>query len=114
MKMRLTAGAAIFLALASTATAGPAPAEPACREIPDAVRASPLASSYQSGGVRLEKQRGASACTTSGEGLSCLLNDPGRVTVSSGGTVKHFKVPLLARAKVTIRGGDITCKVVRA
>jgi hypothetical protein len=114
MKIRLAAGVAVVLAFGSVAIAGPASVEPACRETSSGVHASPLASSYQSGGVRLEKQRGASACATSSQGLSCLLNDPGRVTVSSEGTVKHFQVPLLGRAKVTVRGREVTCRIVRA
>ncbi|KRA61347.1 hypothetical protein ASD89_04915 [Caulobacter sp. Root656] len=116
MKIRFAAGVVVVLAFTSAAGAGaePATAGRSCQEISGGVRASPLASSYRSDGVRLDKQRGASACRTSAEGLSCLLNDPGRVTVSSDGTVKHFKVPLLARARITAKGGEVTCRIVRA
>ncbi|SFK43409.1 hypothetical protein [Caulobacter sp. UNC279MFTsu5.1] len=114
MKMRLAAGAAVVLAFGSAAFAEPAPVGRACQEVAGGVHASRLASRYQSNGVRLDKQRGASACRTSAEGLSCLLNDPGRVTISSGGTVKRFKVPPLGRAKITAKGSEITCQIVRA
>jgi len=113
MKMGFAAGAVVVLAFTSAAVAEPT-GRRACQEVSSGVRASPLASSYRSDGVRLDKQRGASSCRTSDEGLSCLLNDPGRVTVSSGGTVKHFKVPLLGRARITAKGGEVTCRIVRA
>jgi hypothetical protein len=114
MKMCFAAGAAIVLAFGSAAVAEPAAAGRACQEVSGGVRASPLASSYQSDGVRLDKQRGASSCAASASGLSCLLNDPGRVTVSSGGAVKTYKVPLLGKARVTARGPQITCRIVKA
>ena len=77
------------------------------------MKASILSSSYRSGDVRLDKQRGASSCVTSAAGTSCLLNDPGRVVVSSGGTVKRYKIPLLARAKITAKGSEIACRIVK-
>jgi hypothetical protein len=116
MKMGPAAGAAIVLAFGSAAVAiaGPAPVGPACHEVSGGVRASALSSSYQSGDVRLDKQRGASSCITSAAGTSCLLNDPGRVVVSSGGAVKRYKIPLLGKAKVTAKGSEIACRIVKA
>jgi hypothetical protein len=114
MKMGLAAGAAIVLTFGSAAVAGAAPVEPACHEISGGVKASALSSSYRSGDLRLDKQRGASSCVTSAAGTSCLLNDPGRIVVSSGGAVKRFKVPLLARAKVTAKASEIACQIVKA
>jgi len=113
MKMGLAAGAAIVLAFGSAAVAEPAPVGPACHEVSGGVKASILSSSYRSGDVRLDKQRGASSCVTSAAGTSCLLNDPGRVVVSSGGTVKRYKIPLLARAKITAKGSEIACRIVK-
>jgi hypothetical protein len=114
MKIRFAAGAVVVLALGSPAVAGSAPVGSACHEVSDGMKASVLSSSYRSGDLRLDKQRGASSCITSAAGISCLLNDPGRIVVASGGTVKRYKIPLLGKARITAKGSEIACQIVKA
>ena len=120
MKIGLAAGVAVAVAIAiaiasgSVAVAESAPVGRACQEVSGGVNASVLSSSYQSGGVRLDKQRGASSCVSSATGMSCLLNDPGRVVVSSGGVSKTYKAPFLAKVRITADGDTIACRVVGA
>jgi hypothetical protein len=78
------------------------------------MKASVLSSSYRSGDLRLDKQRGASSCATSAAGTSCLLNDPGRISVTSGGASRTFKTPFLAKVRITAKGGEIACRIVGA
>jgi hypothetical protein len=109
MKIRLAAGVAVVLAFGSAADA--APARRACREISGGVSASPLASSYDTGKVRIEKERGSSVCDGLDGGLYCVISDPGRISVASGGVSKTFALPLLAKARLKVRGAEISCQV---
>ena len=111
MKMRLAAGVAMVLTFGSVALAGTAPAGRACREVSGGVPASPLASIYDTGQVRIEKQRGSSVCDGMDGGLYCVISDPGRFSVVSGGVSKTFALPLWAKARLKVRGDDIDCLV---
>jgi hypothetical protein len=111
MKMRLATGVAAVLAFGSIAVAEPAPAGRACREVSGGVPASPLASSYNTGQVRVDKQRGSSVCDGMNSGLYCVISDPGRFSVTSNGVSKTFALPLLAKARLKVRGGEIDCRV---
>ncbi len=111
MKMRLAAGIAIVLAFGSAAMADAAPVTRACREVSGGVPDSPLASSYDTGEVRIEKQRGSSVCDGMDGGLYCVISDPGRFSVSSGGASKTFALPLLAKARLKVRGAEISCRM---
>jgi len=112
MKMGLAAGAAVILAFgcATLAEAG-ASANRLCREAPGGVPASPLKSTYDTGQVRIEKQRGSSVCDGMEGGIYCVLSDPGRFSVTSAGVSKTFTLPLLAKARLKVHGAEISCRV---
>lgn len=111
MKMRLAAGVAIVLTFGSVAIAGAAPSGGACREVSGGVPASRLASIYDTGAVRIEKQRGSSVCDGLDGGLYCVISNPGRFSVTSSGVTKTFALPFLAKARLKVRGDDIDCLV---
>lgn len=111
MKMRLAAGVAMLFALGSAPLANAGSTGHACREVIGDVPASPLKSTYDTGRVRVEKQRGSSLCDGLEGGLYCVLSNPGRFSVKTSGASKTFAVPLLARARLKVSGDDISCLV---
>ena len=112
MKMRVAAAVAVMVALGSTVMADPAPEGRACREVSGGVLASPLASHYNTGDIKIDKQRGSSVCDGMDGGLYCVITDPGRFSVASGDVSKTFRAPLLAKVRVWITGDKITCKLI--
>ncbi|NGM48402.1 hypothetical protein G5B46_02155 [Caulobacter sp. 602-2] len=109
-----------MLAIAAIATAGAYAGtalvnEPACVEIADRDPAwlSPLAARYATDGFRLERQRGVSQCSGEGGRMSCLLTDPGRFRVTTGGERKTFSAPPLAKLRISSDGRSIRCAPVK-
>ena len=112
MKGRVAAAVAVMVVWGSTAMADPAPAGRACREVSGGVAASPLASHYETGDIKIDRQRGSSVCDGMNGGLYCVIIDPGRLSVSSGDVSKTFRAPLLAKVRIWINGDKITCKLI--
>lgn len=112
MKMRVAAAVAVIVALGSTALAAPASANRACRKVSGGVPASLLEGVYQTGNIKIDRQRGSSVCDGMDGGLYCVIVDPGLFSVSSGGDAVTFKAPLLAKVRIWVVGEKITCQII--